>query len=162
MKRLAILAVALLAVAAPTAASAAKAPTKNLVETAASAPQFSTLVKAVEAAGLASTLSGNTKFTVFAPTNAAFDKLPKGTLDALLKDKAKLRSILLYHVVKGNVPASKVVKLRSAKTVNGASVKIRVRKGKVSVNSAKVTKTDIKATNGTIHVIDSVLLPPSN
>ena len=162
MKRLVVLAVALTALALATTAPAAKAPTKNLVETAVSAPQFSTLVTAVKAAGLVETLSGSTKFTVLAPTNAAFAKLPKKTLNALLKDKAKLRAILLYHVIKGSVPASKVVKLKSAKTVNGAKVKIRVSKGKVYVNSARVTKTDITATNGIIHVINQVLIPPSS
>jgi uncharacterized surface protein with fasciclin (FAS1) repeats len=108
-----------------------------------------------------STLSGKTKYTILAPTNAAFAKVPKKTLDALAKDKAKLKAVLLYHVIKGSVPASKVVKLSSAKTVNGASVKIRVRNKKVYVNNARVTKTDVRASNGIIHVIDRVLIPPS-
>lgn len=159
MKRLVVLVALALAVAVPSQALAAKAPSKNLVQTAASDPQFSTLVKAVKAAGLAKTLSGKTKFTVFAPTNAAFAKVPKQTLDVLLKNKTKLRAVLLYHVVKGAVPARKVVKLRSAETVNGARVKIRVRNGRAYVNDARVTKTDIRAGNGIIHAINRVLIP---
>ena len=111
---------------------------------------------------LAETLSGKAKFTVLAPTNAAFAKVPKKTLNALAKDKQQLKAVLLYHVVAGKVPASKVVQLDSAKTVNGARVTIDVRKGKVFLNdSAKVTKADIKASNGIIHQINRVLLPPS-
>jgi uncharacterized surface protein with fasciclin (FAS1) repeats len=144
--------------AAPSADAAAS---KTIVGVAAGDKQFSTLVKLVKSAGLAGTLSKGS-YTVFAPTNAAFAKVPKSTLDALAKDKAKLRAVLTYHVVAGKVPASKVVGLTSAKTVNGASVKIAVRGGKVYLNgSTRVTKTDIKASNGTIHVINKVLLPPS-
>jgi uncharacterized surface protein with fasciclin (FAS1) repeats len=144
--------------AAPPADAAAS---KTIVGVAAGDPQFSTLVKLVKSAGLAGTLSKGS-YTVFAPTNAAFAKVPKSTLNALAKDKAKLKAVLTYHVVKGRVPASKVVKLKSAKTVNGASVKISVRGGKVYLNgSTRVTKTDIKASNGIIHVINKVLLPPS-
>jgi uncharacterized surface protein with fasciclin (FAS1) repeats len=143
---------------APAADAAAS---KTIVGVAASDPQFSTLVKLVKSAGLASTLSKGS-YTVFAPTNAAFAKVPKSTLNALAKDKAMLKAVLTYHVVKGKVPASKVVKLKSAKTVNGARVKIAVRNGKVYLNgSTRVTKTDIKASNGIIHVINKVLLPPS-
>ncbi len=147
--------------AAPTApAQAAKA--KNIVQIAAADPQFSTLVKLVKQAGLAGTLSSGS-YTVFAPTNAAFKKVPKKTLDALGKDKAKLKQVLLYHVVKGRVPASKVVKLKSAKTVEGSSVSIKVRGKSVFLNSTrKVTKTDIKASNGIVHVINGVLLPPAS
>jgi uncharacterized surface protein with fasciclin (FAS1) repeats len=157
------------AVAAPIAATAASASapaqsakTKTIVGVAAGDPQFSTLVKLVKSAGLAETLSKGS-YTVFAPTNAAFAKVPKATLTALGKDKAKLKAVLLYHVVKGRVPASKVVTLKSAKTLNGASVKISIKGRSVYLNgSTKVTKTDIKASNGIIHVINKVLLPPSS
>ena len=135
---------------------------KNIVQTAISDPQFSTLVTALQTAGLVDTLSGEGPFTVFAPTNEAFDKLPAGTLDALLMDPAKLKSILLYHVVSGNVKAADVVKLTSAKTVEGQDVKITVDGSTVKVNDATVTKTDIETKNGTIHVIDTVLIPPTN
>jgi uncharacterized surface protein with fasciclin (FAS1) repeats len=161
VKRIAI-ALSCLAVAAiPVAGVQAARPQKNIVQTAASAPQFSTLVSLVKKAGLVSTLSGRTKYTVFAPTNAAFAKVPKRTLNALAKDRAQLKAVLLYHVVKGRVPASKVVRLTSARTVNGASVTIKVRNGKVFVNNARVTKPDIKASNGIVHQINRVLLPPS-
>jgi uncharacterized surface protein with fasciclin (FAS1) repeats len=134
---------------------------KTIVEVAAGDPQFSTLVSLVNSAGLASTLSSGS-YTVFAPTNAAFAKVPKATLDALAQDKAKLKAVLLYHVVRGRVPASKVVKLTSAKTLNGASVRIAVRRDKVYLNgSTRVTKTNVRASNGFIHVINRVLLPPS-
>jgi len=161
VKRIALAVVCLALAAVPVAGAQAAAAQKNIVQTAAAAPQFSTLVRLVKKAGLVSTLSGRTNYTVFAPTNAAFAKVPKRTLNALANDKAKLKAVLLYHVVKGKVPASKVVKLHSAKTVNGASVTIKVRKGKVYVNDARVTKADIKASNGIIHQINRVLLPPS-
>jgi len=161
VKRIALAVVCLALAAVPVAGAQAAAAQKNIVQTAAAAPQFSTLVRLVKKAGLVSTLSGRTNYTVFAPTNAAFAKVPKRTLNALANDKAKLKSVLLYHVVKGKVPASKVVKLDSAKTVNGASVTIEVRKGKVYVNDARVTKADIKASNGIVHQINRVLLPPS-
>ncbi len=132
----------------------------TIVQTAQSAGQFKTLVKLVKAAGLAKTLSGNTKYTVLAPTDAAFAKVPKSTLAALAKDKSKLRKVLLYHVIPGAVPSSQVVKLKSAKTAEGARVKISVRKGKVFVNNARVVKPDIETSNGVIHVINRVLLPP--
>jgi uncharacterized surface protein with fasciclin (FAS1) repeats len=149
--------------ASPSSGPAARpAAAKTIVGVAAGDPQFSTLVKLVKSAGLASTLSKGS-YTVFAPTDAAFAKVPKATLDALGKDKAKLKEVLLYHVVKGRVPASKVVKLKSAKTVEGASVKIAVKGGKVYLNgSTRVTKADVKASNGIIHVINRVLLPPSS
>jgi uncharacterized surface protein with fasciclin (FAS1) repeats len=157
------------AVAAPIAASAASASapaqsakSKTIVGVAAGDPRFSTLVKLVKSAGLAGTLSKGS-YTVFAPTNKAFAKVPKATLDALAQDRAKLKAVLLYHVVKGRVPASKVVKLSSARTVNGAAVKIAVKGKSVYLNgSTKVTKTDVKASNGVIHVINKVLLPPSS
>lgn len=132
---------------------------KNIVETALSDPQFSTLVTAVKAAGLVDTLSGEGPFTVFAPTNAAFDKLPAGTLDSLLKDTEKLKAILTYHVVAGDVKAADVVKLSNAKTVNGKDVNVSVNGSTVKINDSTVTKTDITTSNGTIHVIDTVLLP---
>jgi uncharacterized surface protein with fasciclin (FAS1) repeats len=133
----------------------------TIVQVAAGDPQFSTLVSLINSAGLASTLSSGS-YTVFAPTNAAFAKVPKATLDALAQDKARLKAVLLYHVVRGRVPASKVVKLTSAKTVNGASVRISVRRDKVYLNgSTRVIKTNVRASNGIIHVINRVLLPPS-
>jgi uncharacterized surface protein with fasciclin (FAS1) repeats len=131
----------------------------TIVDVAVAAGNFKTLVKAVQAAGLAETLSGPGPFTVFAPTDEAFAKLPAGTLDALLKDKLKLTAILTYHVVPGVVTADQVVKLHSAKTVNGKSLEIKVVGGKVMVDGAHVVATDIKASNGVIHVIDAVVLP---
>jgi uncharacterized surface protein with fasciclin (FAS1) repeats len=147
--------------AAPVAAQMAKAPTMNIVETAVAAGSFKTLATALQTAGLVETLSGKGPFTVFAPTDEAFAKLPAGTVEALLKDKAKLTAILTYHVVAGSVPASEVVKLKSAKTVNGADVQIKVMDGKVMVNNAHVVTADVKASNGVIHVIDTVILPPA-
>ena len=135
---------------------------KNIVEIASGNPDFSTLVTAVKAAGLVDTLSGSGPFTVFAPTNEAFNKLPAGTLDSLLKDPAKLKAILTYHVVSADVKAADVVKLTKATTVEGKDVAIKVDGSTVKVNDATVTKTDIAASNGTIHVIDTVLLPPAN
>src|SRR3712207_9116370 len=137
------------------------AQSKNIVEVASSDPQFSTLVTAVKEAGLVETLSGPGPFTVFAPTNAAFKKV-KG-LDAILKDKEKLKAILTYHVVSGKVMAADVMKMdgQSAKTVQGGDVQVSAKNGKVMVNNAKVTKTDIAASNGVIHVIDTVLVPGS-
>ena len=140
-------------------ADSKKAESKNIVETAVAAGSFKTLAAALQAAGLVETLSGKGPFTVFAPTDEAFAKLPAGTVEALLKDKEKLTAILTYHVVAGNVPSSEVVKLTSAKTVNGQNVKIQVMDGKVMVNNAHVVKADVKANNGVIHVIDTVILP---
>lgn len=131
---------------------------KDIVDTAIEAGSFNTLVTAVEAAGLVETLKGEGPFTVFAPTDAAFAKLPEGTIEALLQDKAKLAAILTYHVVPGRVMAADVVKLQSAKTVQGQSIAIEAGQG-VKVNSANVVKTDIVTSNGVIHVIDTVLLP---
>ena len=132
----------------------------TIVDVAAGNPDFSTLVTAVKAAGLVDTLSGKGPFTVFAPTNAAFAKLPAGTVESLLKpeNKDKLAAILTYHVVSGKVLAADVVKLKSADTVIGKAVTINTAKG-VKVNNANVTATDVKASNGVIHVIDTVLLP---
>jgi uncharacterized surface protein with fasciclin (FAS1) repeats len=161
MKRLSMLMAALaVIVALVVPATAPAASSKNLVQTAQGAGQFTTLVSLVKKAGLAKTLSGKTKYTVFAPTDAAFAKVPKKTLAALGKNKAALQQVLLYHVVKGSVPASTVVKLRSAKTVEGRRVTIRVRKGSVYLNgTTKVVKTNVRASNGIIHVINKVLIP---
>lgn len=134
---------------------------KDVVDTAVGAGSFKTLVAAVQAAGLVDTLKGEGPFTVFAPTDEAFAKLPKGTVESLLKpeNKAKLVAVLTYHVVPGKVLAKDVVKLSEAKTVQGSSVKITVSGGKVKVDSANVVKTDIETSNGVIHVIDAVILP---
>lgn len=132
---------------------------KDIVDTAVAAGSFKTLATALEAAGLVETLKGKGPFTVFAPTDEAFAKLPAGTVESLLKDKEKLTQILLYHVVPGKVTAKDVVKLKTAKTVQGASVKINAGGGKVMVDNANVDKTDVLASNGVIHVIDSVILP---
>lgn len=134
----------------------------NIVESAVAAGNFKTLAAALKAADLVDTLKGKGPFTVFAPTDEAFAKLPAGTLDDLLKpeNKAKLSGILTYHVVSGEVMAGDVVKLNTAKTVNGKEVKIAVKDGTVMLDGkAKVTKTDIVCSNGVIHVIDAVLLP---
>ena len=135
--------------------------TGDIVEVAVAAGQFGTLAKALTAAGLVDTLKGDGPFTVFAPTDAAFAKLPAGTLESLLQpaNKDKLVSILTYHVVAGKVAASDVVKLDEATTVNGAAVDIQVNGSTVMVDGATVTATDIAASNGVIHVIDSVILP---
>ncbi len=131
----------------------------DIVETAVSAGSFNTLVAAVKAAGLVETLKGAGPFTVFAPTDEAFKKLPAGTVEALLKDKAKLTALLTYHVVAGKVMAADAVKLTEAKTVNGQSLKIVAGKDGVMIDNAKVVKTDIVTANGVIHVIDAVILP---
>jgi len=147
-----------LASALPATAAPAKT---DIVDTAVAAGTFKTLVAALQAAGLADTLKGKGPFTVFAPTDEAFSKLPPGTVETLLKaeNKEKLRSILLYHVVSGDVTAAQVVKLTSAKTINGQGLKIKVVDGIVMVNDAKVVKADIVTSNGVIDVIDTVLLP---
>jgi uncharacterized surface protein with fasciclin (FAS1) repeats len=155
---LALVGVALLA--APAGAEPASQ-RKTIVQTAVAAGQFKTLASLLKTAGLANTLKRPGPYTVFAPTDAAFARLPKSTVNALLADKAKLRAVLLYHVVPGRVPASRVVGLTSAKTVNGAAVRIRVRGGSVFVDNAKVTTPDVKASNGIIHVINRVLVPKS-
>ena len=132
---------------------------KDIVDTAVAAGDFNTLVTAVKAAGLVETLKGEGPFTVFAPTDAAFAKVPTETLNALLADKAALANVLTYHVVAGKVMAADVVKLTSAETVQGQAVSIEVKDGKVYVDGAQVVTTDIKASNGVIHVIDAVILP---
>jgi len=160
MKRLTIALAAIMAAAAFAAPAASAAPSKDIVQTAKAAGDFKTLIKLVKAAGLAKTLSGKTKYTVFAPTDAAFAKVPKKTLTALGKNKKALKQVLLYHVVKGSVPAKKVVKLKFAKTVEGSKVRITVRKGNVYLNrTTKVTAVDVRASNGIIHVINKVLIP---
>ena len=138
----------------------AKAPA-DIVDTAVAAGSFNTLAAALKAAGLVETLKGPGPFTVFAPTDEAFARLPAGTVESLLKpeNKAKLAGILTYHVVPGKVMAADVVKLTSAKTVNGQSVTIAVKDGKVTVDGANVVKADVAASNGVIHVIDAVILP---
>jgi uncharacterized surface protein with fasciclin (FAS1) repeats len=163
MKRIVVLlaTVAAFAVAAAPGMSASMAPRQNIVQIAASSPQFSTLVKLVKQAGLTGALSGKDKLTVLAPTNAAFAKVPKKTLAKLGHDKALLKAVLLYHVVKGEVLASQIVKLHSVKTLEGASVRIRVTHGRVYVNQAQVIKANVLASNGVIHIINGVLIPPS-
>jgi uncharacterized surface protein with fasciclin (FAS1) repeats len=135
--------------------------TQNIVDTAVAAGQFKTLAAALGAAGLVETLTGAGPFTVFAPTDAAFAKLPAGTVENLLKpeNKAQLTAILTYHVVPGQVMAADVVKIKEAKTVNGKMLQVKVNGSNVMINDAKVTATDIAASNGVIHVIDSVVLP---
>ena len=164
----------LVAACAPAATSAPQAPAtkapeptavpakKDIVDTAIGAGSFKTLVAAVQAAGLVDALKGTGPFTVFAPTDEAFAKLPAGTVDALLKDPAKLKQILLYHVVAGKVMAADAAKLTAAKTLQGASIKIKVDGSTVMINDAKVTTADIETSNGVIHVIDTVILPPAN
>ena len=138
-----------------------EAKTGDIVDVAVSAGQFNTLAAALEAAGLVATLKGDGPFTVFAPTDAAFAKLPAGTVDSLLKpeNKDQLVGILTYHVVPGKVMASDVVKLSSATTVNGADVAITLDGGSVRIDNATVVKTDVGASNGVIHVVDTVILP---
>jgi uncharacterized surface protein with fasciclin (FAS1) repeats len=141
-----------------------RAASQDIVDTAVGAGQFKTLAAALTAAGLVDTLKGNGPFTVFAPTDAAFAKLPAGTVEDLLKpeNKAKLTAILTYHVVPGAVKAEQVTRLDEAKTVNGAMVKVSTGGGKVMINDANVVKADIAASNGVIHVIDKVILPPQS
>ena len=154
----AIAAVASLATIRPVAA---QAPTKDIVDTAVAAGSFNTLAQALQAAGLVETLKGKGPFTVFAPTDAAFAKLPTGTLDALLKpeNKGKLARILTYHVVPGTVTAADVAKLKSAKAVSGDLIAITANGHGVKVNDANVVTPDVRASNGVIHVIDTVILP---
>lgn len=152
------LALALLAVA-----PIARAEDKDIVQTAVEAGSFKTLAAAINAAGLTDTLKGSGPFTVFAPTDEAFAKLPAGTLDMLLKpeNKQKLVAILTYHVVPGAVTAEQVTSLSEAKTVNGKAAKVHTSTDGVMIDNAKVVKTDIHASNGVIHVIDTVILPSS-
>ena len=166
MKKLVPSLIVAIVVAALVASTAATAPAQNrqsrdIVQTAVAAGQFKTLARLLTRAGLVGALEKPGPYTVFAPTDAAFAKVPKKTLDGLLADKAKLRAVLLYHVVSGKVTAAKVVKLSSAKTLDGKSVRIRVAGNNVFVNTAKVTKPNVMAKNGVIHVVNRVLIPPA-
>ncbi|MBP1606487.1 MAG: Nex18 symbiotically induced protein [Acidobacteria bacterium] len=157
MKKLVSLAAAV-AIAALVAAPA-RAAEKDIVDTAVAAGTFKTLAKLLGDAGLVETLKGTGPFTVFAPTDEAFAKVPKATLEALGKDKEKLKAVLTYHVVPGKVTAAEVTKLKEAKTVQGQSVKISMMGNTVMIDNAHVVKADVMASNGVIHVIDSVILP---
>jgi len=162
MKKSYILIVTLITLAfAANASASSHKKHMDIVDTAVSAGSFGTLVAAVKAAGLVDTLKGEGPFTVFAPTDDAFAKLPEGTLQDLLKpeNKEKLKAILTYHVVAGKVMAADVVGMTSAKTLNGQSLAIKVEGETVMVDDAKVVKTDIECSNGVIHVIDTVVLP---
>jgi uncharacterized surface protein with fasciclin (FAS1) repeats len=141
------------------ATSAAGRHEANIVQTASAAGQFKTLIKLVHKAGLAGALAGKGPFTVFAPTDAAFAKLPQATVTALVHNRAKLRAVLLFHVLKGRITAAKLVKLHSVKTLNGQSLKVRVRNRVVTVGGVRVITTNIAASNGVIHVINGVLIP---
>ena len=160
-KRISIIAALVLAlsVGVATATGGRTTGEKNLVQTAVAAGRFTTLASLLQRAGLAGTLEGKGPFTVFAPTDTAFAKVPKATLASLAKNKAKLRGVLLYHVVRGRVTAAQVMKLHSAKTLEGKSLTIRIVGGKVIVGGATVVKANVVASNGVIHVIDRVLIP---
>ena len=154
---------AAVAIVGPVSAAPATSPQNDIAQVASSSPQFTTLVSLLKKAGLVGALKQGS-YTVFAPTNAAFAKLPKSTLDAVGKDPALLKAVLTYHVVKGKAPAAKVVTLngKSVKTLGGQGVKVSIRGGKVYLNgSSQVTKTDVMASNGVIHVINRVLVPKS-
>jgi uncharacterized surface protein with fasciclin (FAS1) repeats len=156
MRLIAILAAAAVCAALPASATAQD---RDIVQTANAAGQFTTLTKLLKRAGLKQALKQPGPYTVFAPTDAAFAKVPQKKLNALLADKAKLKAVLLYHVVAKKLPAAKVVKRKSARTLNGKKVRFRVKNGAVYVNRAKVTTPDVMASNGVIHVINRVLLP---
>jgi uncharacterized surface protein with fasciclin (FAS1) repeats len=155
----ALAALAALSIAVLAPASSAATNQNNIVQTAAAAGQFKTLIKLAGVAGLAGALEGKGPLTVFAPTDAAFAKLPRTTVAALVHNRAKLRAVLLYHVVKGKITAAQLVKRQSVKTLNGQSLAVRVKNGVVTVGGIRVIKTNIAASNGVIHVIDSVLIP---
>lgn len=167
MKRLVLTLASAAAIALPIATAATVASAQaagmnaspNIVKLAASDPQLSTLVSLVKKAGLVGALSGKTKLTVFAPTNAAFAAVPKATLTKLGKDKALLVKVLEYHVVAGALPAAKVEMMSSAKTLDGQSVKFKLKGGHVYVNNAEVVKANLKASNGIVHIINKVLIP---
>jgi len=160
MKTFAIVATALAMVVTTSTQTAAQAQ-KDIVDTAVAAGSFNTLAKALTAAGLVETLKGAGPFTVFAPTDEAFAKLPAGTVESLLKpeNKDKLRRLLTYHVVSGKVMAADAMKVKSAKAVSGDTITVATKGGGVTVDSANVVKADIAASNGVIHVIDSVIMP---
>lgn len=162
IRNLAIATVAALGIVA--GGTSARAADQDIVDTAVAAGQFKTLAAALNGAGLVSTLKGSGPFTVFAPTDAAFAKLPAGTVEDLLKpqNKDKLAAILTYHVVPGRVMAADVTKLQQAKTVNGKTLNVSTKGSGVMINDANVTRTDIAASNGVIHVVDTVILPPNN
>ena len=154
-----LVALAAVSVAAVLPATAAASRSGNIVQTAAAAGQFKTLLKLATEAGLAGTLEGNGPFTVFAPNDAAFAKVPHATLAALARDRSKLRAVLLYHVLQGRITAAKLVKLHSVKTLEGQSLAVRVKNGVVTVGGIRVVKANIAASNGVIHVISGVLIP---
>ncbi|MEQ9569537.1 MAG: fasciclin domain-containing protein [Longimicrobiales bacterium] len=162
MNRMSKMATGLALAAAFVAAPASAQSDGDIVDVAVAAGNFTTLAAALEAAGLVEVLKGEGPFTVFAPTDEAFAKLPEGTVEALLQDIETLTAILTYHVVPGKVMAADVVGLDEAGTVNGAMIDISVYNGTVKVNDATVTATDIEASNGVIHVIDTVIMPPKN
>lgn len=153
----------ILSVAALSAGSIKAAETKDIVDTAVAAGSFKTLAAALGAAGLVDTLKGDGPFTVFAPTDEAFAKLPAGTVEKLLKpeNKAMLVDILTYHVVAGNVPSSAALKLTEATALNKKTIKLEVKDGALYLNASKVTTADVKCSNGVIHIIDTVLMPPA-
>ena len=161
MKKVAMVGL-LLAGLVPAVLLSSSAATPNIVGLASSEKEFSTLVTALKAADLVKTLEGAGPFTVFAPTNAAFEKVPKKELDALLADKKELTRVLLYHVVSGKVTAAEALKMngKTAKSVEGAELNFKVMGTTLEVNNAKVSKADLMASNGVIHVIDTVLMPP--
>ncbi len=162
---LAVLAMAASSVAGVAAArdtdGQAKSSSRNIVETAVAAGEFKTLVSLVQQAGLAETLATGGKFTVFAPTDAAFAKVPEATLSELAANPEQLKAVLLYHVAGRELRAKKVVKRSSIKTLNGARVKVKVKRRTVKINNARILKTNVDASNGVIHVIDRVLIPPT-
>jgi uncharacterized surface protein with fasciclin (FAS1) repeats len=153
---------AAVAVLALSVAVATAAPRKNIVQTAAGSPQFDTLVELVQDAGLAGTLSGPKNYTVFAPTDGAFAKVPDRTLNELANNRRKLRQVLLYHVLPGKLPASEVVQRERARTLEGSRVRFDVRGNAAFVNNARIIDTDIRARNGIVHAINRVLLPPQD
>ena len=163
MKKLVPILVVAAALVGSTAATAPAQPrqSRDVVQTAVAAGQFKTLARLLTRAGLVGALEKPGPYTVFAPTDAAFAKVPRQTLDALLADKAKLKAVLLYHVVSGKVVAADVVKLSSARTLEGKRVRIKVAGTNVFVNTAKVTKPNVMASNGVIHVVNRVLIPPA-
>jgi uncharacterized surface protein with fasciclin (FAS1) repeats len=157
-----IFTIALFAVVSSNTFAGDKKSSKNIVETAVAAGNFNTLAKALTEAGLVEELQKEGPFTVFAPTDEAFSKLPEGTLENLLKDKEALKKVLLYHVVSGKVMALDVINLQSATTLERNDVKIKTIDGNVMINNAKVIKADVVASNGVIHVIDTVLIPDND